>query len=321
MAVLITGGTGVIGAEVARLLLDQGEERVVLFDRSPSTKRLGDAAERVEVIRGDLGLFSHVLDAVQTTQPTAIYHLGAMLSLLCEADPPAAIQSNAMGTFHVLEAARLFAVPQVLFASSIGTYRDDLGDGPLDDTTLQRPTLLYGAIKVFGELLGRFYRRKYGLDFRGLRYPVIVAPGVTTPGVLQYPSWVIEAAATGTPFTITVEPRTCPPLLYVKDAARAMIELAAAPMDRIRTINYLVTGMEPVPTAGEWAELVRDRVPGAQIDFAPDAQLQALLDEMVRPIDDRNARNEWGWRPAYGLEAMVDDFLRELRERPQRYTA
>ena len=37
MAVLITGGTGVIGAEVARLLLDQGEERVVLFDRNPST--------------------------------------------------------------------------------------------------------------------------------------------------------------------------------------------------------------------------------------------------------------------------------------------
>ena len=175
-----------------------------------------------------------------------------------------------MGTFHVLEAARLFAAPQVLFASSIGTYRDDLGDGPLDDTTLQRPTLLYGAIKLFGELLGRFYRRKYGLDFRGLRYPVIVAPGVTTPGVLQYPSWAIEAAAQGTPFTITVEPRTCPPVLYIKDAARAMVELAAAPREQIRTINYLVTGLEPVPTAKELAELVRDRVPGAQIDFAPD---------------------------------------------------
>ena len=44
-----------------------------------------------------------------------------------------------MGTFHVLEAARLFAVPQVLFASSIGTYGDDLGDGPLDDTDAPTP--------------------------------------------------------------------------------------------------------------------------------------------------------------------------------------
>ena len=321
MAVLVTGGTGVIGAEVARLLLDRGEERVVLFDRNSSTRRLGDAADRVEVVRGDLGIFSHVLDAVDRARPAAIYHLGGMLSLLCEADPPAAIESNALGTFHVLEAARLFAVPQVLFASSIATYRDDLGNGPLDDATLQRPTLLYGATKLFGELLGRFYRRKYGLDFRGLRYPAIVAPGVTTPGVLQYTSWVIEAAATGRPFTITVEPRTRPPVLYVKDAARAMIELAAAPRERIRTINYLVTGTEPMPTAGELAELVRDRVPGARIDFAPDSGLQALLDEMVRPIDDGKARAEWGWRPDYGLEAMVDDFLQELRLHPQRDTA
>ena len=58
MAVLVTGGTGVIGAEVARLLLDRGEERVVLFDRNPSTRRLGDAAERVEVVRGDLGILA-----------------------------------------------------------------------------------------------------------------------------------------------------------------------------------------------------------------------------------------------------------------------
>jgi threonine 3-dehydrogenase len=321
MAVLVTGGTGVIGAEVARLLLDRGEERVVLFDRNPSTRRLGDAADRVEVVQGDLGIFSHVLDAVQNTQPTAIYHLGGMLSLLCEGDPAAAVYANALGTFHVLEAARLFTVPQVLFASTIGTYGADLDDGPLNDMTLQRPSLLYGATKVFGELLGRFYWRKYGLDFRGLRYPAVVAPGVTTPGVLQYTSWVIEAAANGSPFTITVEPRTCPPLLYVKDAARAVIELAAAPMEQIRTINYLVTGMEPVPTAGQLAEFVQDRVPTARIDFAPDAELQALIDQAVRPIDDRNARAEWGWQPAYGLEAMVDDFLLELRQHPERYTA
>jgi len=321
MTVLVTGGTGVIGAEVARLLLDQSEERVVLFDRNPSTQRLGDAVDRVELIRGDLGIVSHVLDAVQGTQPTAIYHLGGMLSLLCEADPAAAIQSNAIGTFHVLEAARLFAVPQVLFASSIGTYRDDLGDAPLDDMTLQRPALLYGATKLFGELLGRFYRRKYGLDFRGLRYPVIVAPGVTTPGVLQYASWVIEAAANGTPFTITVEPGTGPAVLYVKDAARAMIELAAAPLEQIRTINYLVTGTQPAPTAGELADLVRDRVPGATIDFAPDPELQALVGQLGRPIDDGNARAEWGWQPAYGPGAMVDDFLWELRQHPQRYSA
>ena len=187
MATLVTGGSGVIGTEVTRLLLERGEDRPGIFDLNPSPHRLGDLAERVDVVRGDLGTFSNVLDAVKRAKPTAIYHLGGMFSLPCEADPPAAVRVNALGTFHVLEAARLFDVPQVLFASSLATYNLGLRDGPIDDATLQRPAFLYGATKLFGEHLGLFYRRKYGLDFRGLRYPAVVAPGVTTPGAATVP--------------------------------------------------------------------------------------------------------------------------------------
>jgi nucleoside-diphosphate-sugar epimerase len=70
---------------------------------------------------------------------------------------------------------------------------------------------------------------------------------------------------------------------------------------------------------GELAEMVQDRVPGARIDFEVDEERQALLDHAVKPIDDRFAQQEWGWKASYGLEEMVDDFLRELRENAQRY--
>ena len=43
------------------------------------------------------------------------------------------------------------------------------------------------------------------------------------------------------------------------------------------------------------------------------------LDHAVRPLDDRYARQEWGWKASFGLEEMVDDFLNELRQHPQRY--
>jgi threonine 3-dehydrogenase len=184
---------------------------------------------------------------------------------------------------------------------------------------LQRPTFLYGATKLLGEHLGLFYRRKYGLDFRGLRYPGVVAPGVTTPGAAQYLSLAIEASAKGKSFTITVTPETRFPVLYVKDAARAIVELASAPRDRIQTVTYLLAGMTPVPSAGELVALVRTRVPGAQIEFRPDPALQRLMDPMARPLADDNARTEWGWRPGYGLEEMVDDFLQELKLHPKRY--
>ena len=157
---------------MVRFLLEKGEKNLVVFDINPATTLLDDVKDDVEVVRGDLGNFSHILNVVKTSRPKVIYHLGGMLSAPSEADPPASFRANAMGTFHVLEAARLFAVPQVVFSSTLGTYGLDNRAGVIDDYTLQRPLLFYGATKVFGEHMGLFYRRKYGLDFRGIRSPL-----------------------------------------------------------------------------------------------------------------------------------------------------
>ena len=316
MAALITGGAGFIGLEVLRLLLSRGEKSPLVMSRNPSPKRLGDLANDVEVMRGDLGNFSHVLEAVKRARPQVIYHLGASLSVPSEADPASAMQTNAMGTFHVLEAARLFDVPQVVFASSVGVYGSDIRGDTIDDGTIQRPKLFYGMTKVFGEHMGLFYRRKYGLDFRGIRYPSIIGPGVRTPGAVQYTSWVIESCAQGRPYTIWVEPETRVPVMYIKDAALATVQLAQASRQAIATVNYLVNGVTPTPSAGELADVVRSRVPGARIEFKPDMELQRLIQESLRPLDDCNARQEWGWKPSYDLESLVEDFLLAVKAHP-----
>ena len=317
MTVLITGGTGFIGAEVVRILLARGEQRPVIFHVSGNTQRLGDVLDQVELVRGNMGNFNHILDVVKKFRPPVIYHLGAMLSVPSEADPASAIYTNAMGTFHVLEAARLFDVPQVLFSSSVGTYGYDITGDVIDDRTLQRPGLIYGVTKVFGEHLGLSYKRKYNLDYRCIRYPSIIGPGVKTPGAVQYTSWVIEECAKGKPFTIWAQPETRFPVLYFKDAARAIVQLADAPLSNIKMVNYLIVGTNP--SAGELADLVRARIPGAQIDFRPDPMTQPLLNRLTMRYDDSRAREEWDWQPHYSQEEMVDDFLQEMREHPERY--
>ncbi|HJP22055.1 MAG TPA: NAD-dependent epimerase/dehydratase family protein [Alphaproteobacteria bacterium] len=309
MSILITGGAGFIGLEVARQLLAEGETEVTVVSRNPSPARLGGLADRLTAVAGDVGNFSHVLEAVKNARPSTIYHLGAMLSVPSDADPANAIQTNAMGTFYVLEAARMFDVPQVIFSSSIGTYGRDVPDAAIDDLTLQRPTLFYGATKAFGEHMGLFYRRKYDLDFRGIRYPSVVGPGVSTPGVAQYTSWMIEACADGKPFTAWVTPETRMPIMYLSEAAAATILLARAAKDSIKTVNYLVDGVKPTPSAGELANAVRAKLPEAQIDFQPDPKIQPLIDAVVRPVDDGRAREEWGWQPTHDLDRMVDEFL------------
>ena len=317
MATLITGGAGFIGREVVRLLLEKGEKRPLLMSRDPSPGRLGELADLVDVMRGDLGNFSHVLEAVKKARPKVIYHLGATLSVPSEADPAGAMQTNAMGTFHVLEAARLFDVSQVVFASSLGTYGIDIREDTIHDGTIQRPQFFYGMTKVFGEHMGLFYRRKHGVDFRGIRYPSIVGPGVRSPGAVQYTSWVIESCAQGRPYTIWVEPETRVPVMYIKDAALATVQLAEAPPQAVATVNYLVNGVTPTPSAGELADMVRSRISGARIEFQPDRNIQQLIQESLRPLDDRRARQEWGWKPRYDLENLVDDFLENLKNHPK----
>jgi threonine 3-dehydrogenase len=319
MSTLVTGGTGFIGAQVVRILLERGEKDLVTFDINPSTRLLSDLEDQIEVIRGDLGNFSHVLNAVKTFRPKVIYHLGGMLSVPSDADPAAALRSNALGTFHVLESAKLFDISQVLFSSTIATYGYDLRQDALDDYTLQRPQLFYGATKVFCEHMGLFYRRTYGLDFSSVRYPAIVGPGVKTPGVVQYTSWVIEESAKRNPFTIRVAPETKCPVMYFKDAALAMVNLAATPLSNIKMVNYVIAGVTPIASAQELVDMVKERIPAAQIRFEPDMELLKVIEKLLLPIDDRFAREEWNWKPQYDQERLIDDFLEELKRQPDRY--
>ena len=129
-----------MGVEVVRLLLEKGEKPVV-FSRNPATPKLADVADHVEGIAGDLGNFSQVLNAVKKTRPEVIYHMGGMLSVPSDADPAGAIQANVLGTFHVLEAARLFEVPQVLSASSLGSMAQV--SGKISSTTTRSNTRCY----------------------------------------------------------------------------------------------------------------------------------------------------------------------------------
>ena len=319
MGVMVTGATGFIGAGLVRLLTEQGEENIVAFHRNPAKKNLYDLEDRISLIQGDLGVFSHVLEAVRKHRPRIIYHLGAMITAFSNADPPGSFHANVAGTFHVLEAARLFDVQQVLFASSIGTYGLDVQTETIDDYTIQRPTSIYGVAKVFGEGLGRYYMSRYGLDFRCLRFPGVYGPGFSSPSLAQPFSLIVEESVKGRPYVLQMAPDVKHPLLYYKDAALAMIKLAQAPKSDIKMVCYLLNGIEPVLTAQELVDMIRARMPESELTFRPDPNLSKIY-YGIRPFDDHCAREEWGWKPEYNNETAMDDFISDLREHPERYT-
>ena len=301
MSILITGGSGFIGAAVTRSFLAKGE-KVVVFDRAISPERFGDDAKGLTTIQGELSNFSEVINAVKDNDVTSIIHLGAMLSLPSDANPWASYQVNANGTMHVLEAARLFSVEKVIFSSSNAVY--GASRGAIDDETIRKPGSMYGLTKLFGEHLGLFYHRKFGLDFRCIRFCVIIGLGARIKHQSQYMAWMIEQSLMGNPFEVWVTQDTNNPWLYHKDAVRALSGLHDAPADRIKTRVYNMAGTPS--KAKEFVAKVVEHIPDARITYNPDPEAVAILGKGIESMDESAARAEWDWHIAYGLDEMLE---------------
>jgi nucleoside-diphosphate-sugar epimerase len=322
MSKLITGGTGFLGTQLAHTLVDRGED-IVLFDINVNWDRIKGIKDKVKVIEGNLSVYSEVFNVIRDYHIEAIYHLGSMLSVPSQANPWASFQVNVCGTMNILEAARLFNVEKVIFASSLATYGLGVPE-ILTDDTLQRPTSMYGCGKVYCELLGRFYKTKFGLDFRTFRSPTLVGPGVRTPGVTQYVSLMIESAALGKPYECYVSKDTkSAGLMYFKDAVRALIMLYEAPREKIITVNYNACGLSKPVTASELEETIRMYIPEVSISYKPDKEIVDYLakyKDTMQFIDDHKACEEWGWKPLYpNIESIVKDFINEVQTNPEFY--
>ncbi len=312
--VLITGGSGFIGLQLARELRKE-DHRVIVFDLK-SLESVLENDDGVSFLRGDVTNSFQVLNAVRDSRPDVIIHLAALLSAPSENNPWASISVNALGTYHIFEAARLFNIKRVVFSSSMAVYVNTGNKVEIvTEETPQRPPFIYGVTKVFSELLALYYHRKFGLDTRGVRLPVLVGPNVDSPGFGQYNSQVIEAAILGKPFEVAVPEGNIIPLLYVKDAIRSLVMLSNAPAGGLVTRIYNIGQIMPPPRTIDLVNEVMKYYPGAKITFNPDPLTTEINKNTPREIRCDEAQKEWGWQVGYSLEGMVKDFIETFKEK------
>jgi nucleoside-diphosphate-sugar epimerase len=312
---LITGGFGFIGYHLTNLLLEQGEE-VTIFDIAGTSKLFRNMMDRVKVIRGDIGNWSHVLDAVRTSKPDCIYHAGAMLPPGSEQNPQGAFAVNVNGTYNVFEAARMFEVESVMFISTLATYGRDVPSVVPNDAA-QHPVNMYGVTKVCCERLGEYYQKRFGMNFRGVRLTPILGMGRVDSAQSAYLYKSVQEAAMGRPYSIYVEPNTAIAVLYVKDAAWGLYDLRRAPEGSLSTRVYNLYGMTVV--GQELADAIKSAVPGARVDFKPDETQIQLVKNLPERLDDALARKDWGWSPRFSLQEAVKDFVNDIKANADLY--
>ena len=309
--ILVTGAAGQLGSELVPALRGRyGNENVVAAWRSsPLTGEVADTGPATQV---DVTEPGSVDRAIQDYGIDSLYHLGSLLSVAAEANRSLSHRVNINGLLNVLEAASGAGLERVVIPSSIAAFGLDTPHDNTPNETLQRPTSLYGIAKVFGELMGNYFFERTGLDVRGVRLPGVVSWKVEPGGgTTDYAVDAFYGAIREGRYTCYLRPGTYLPMMYVPDAIKALIEVAEADIANLkRHADYNVNSMSFEPE--ELAAAIRRRVPGFAMDYDIDPLRQYIADSWPNSLDDTVARQEWGWRPDYGLADMVDDMYENL---------
>ncbi len=130
-------------------------------------------------------------------------------------------------------------------------------------------------------------------------------------GTTDYAVEIFHAALEKGHYECFVGPDTRLPMMYIDDAIRATLELMDAPAESLgpSRAGYNVSGISF--TALELADAIAERIDGFTCDFVPDER-QAYADSWPAAVDDSAAREDWGWKAEYDLDAMVDAMIEGL---------
>lgn len=323
MKILITGGAGFIGSAVVRLAISRGHQ-VVNLDALTYAANLENVAEAAQSDRyafeqADIRDRAALDRILADHRPDAIMHLAAESHVDRSIDGPAAfVETNVIGTFNMLEAARAYWTAQGRPDSfrfhhiSTDEVFGSLGEtGQFTETTPYDPRSPYSASKAGSDHLVRAWAETYGL-------PVVLTNCSNNYGPYHFPEKlvpvVILKALSGQPIPVYGDGGNIRDWLYVEDHADALLlvlekgqlnrsyniggENEATNIDLVRTICAHMDELHP--TGAPHAELitfVTDR-PGHDRRYA---------------IDPTRIRTELGWRPSVtveeGLRRTVEWYL------------
>ena len=338
--VLITGGAGFIGSNLAKRLLAAGN-RVIVFDnlsRVGTQKNLDwlktvKNSELLTIVKGDL-LDEVLLSQTMATGIDIVFHLAGQVAVTSSVQSPRQdFLDNALGTFNVLEAVRLSeGNPIVVYASTNKVYGkmehvrigenetrylyEDMPQGvpetfPLD---FHSP---YGCSKGAADQYVRDYARIYGLRTIVFRQSCIYGYrqlGVEDQGWL---AWFAIAATQGRPITIYGDGKQVRDVLFIDD----LLDAYEAAVDQIEVTSGKVynIGGGPKNTISVWREFrpILEKKLGKEIvvshaDWRPG-------DQPVYVSDIGKAEQDFGWRPQVAVDEGIGRLCNWVLENPEMF--
>lgn len=305
MKILLTGGNGYVGREVARLLM--GQHRVCILDslRSGALRLSSQDMEQIDFIKADIRDENAVQTAIATFAPDVILHLAAIHYIPeCEDNPALTIGTNVVGTMNLLQAC-----PQgcrFVFASSGAVYKPD-GRMHREASAVLEPTDIYGLSKLQGEHYVRYMGAKRALETVIVRLFNVVGPGETNPHLL--PEIVAQLKAGRNRIKLgNLWPKR--DYIHVKDAARGFAStLFGADIEPGKPVTVNLGTSLPYSVEEIIGKL--RLISGCKIDIEQDLSRVRAVDRPFLAADNSLIAARFGWKATHTLDDALSDLWSE----------
>lgn len=312
--ILVIGSAGQLGTELVEALrVIHGQSNVIASDMKEASQVNPVLTQTGPYETLDVLDKTRLAELITKYKPKQVYHLAALLSATAEKNPKFAWQLNMDGLFNVLDAAIEYKIGKVYWPSSIAVFGPNTPPNNTPQHCVMDPTTIYGISKQAGERYCEYYFNKHGVDVRSIRYPGLIgyksAPG---GGTTDYAVDIYHEAIKHNRFSCFLPKEATLPMLYMPDALKATIDLMEAPAEKIQIrSSYNVAGMSFNPQ--EIANSIAKYKQGFTIEYSIDPVREAIAASWPNSIDDSIAREQWGWKPDYDLDAMTQDMLKNLQ--------
>lgn len=302
MSIIVTGGAGFIGSMLCKLLVERGDDVVVIDNLRNGRRQVVDAlGPKAHLLEVDIRDTEAVRKIIKDVHPESLCHLAAIHFIpYCNAHPLEAMDINVQGTLSVLEACKIVPPKMVVIASTAAVY--DICDGPCRETDVPRPLDIYGVSKHTCEQLARLYTADTEAPCIAMRIFNAVGPNETNlhlvPQLLNQLIRGESTIALG-----NLEPRR--DYIDTTDLARALICALDHKQNGYDVFNAGTGEEYSVRDVLEMCENILDR----EIEIKQTPDLVRKVDRMHLCADNHKIREATGWQPKVGIQEALRKLL------------
>jgi UDP-glucose 4-epimerase len=307
-AVLVTGGAGFIGSNLAQALIREGH-RVVVLDNLSSGYRCNvpSLPRQVEFIEGDVrdaNVVGRAMEGVET-----VFHLAASVGNTRSIERPLVDSAiNVLGTLNVLEGARARGLNKVVYSSSAGIFGEPK-TLPIAEDHPQNPDSPYGVSKLAGEKLCLVYNKLYRMHNVCLRYFNVYGPHQRYDAYGNVIPIFANRVLKRQPLTIFGDGEQTRDFVNVRDVAAANIQAAATPA--VEGVYNIGSGTRI--TINKLAELVQE-AGGLRVGVQYAAPRKGDVRDSL--ADTRAALRMFGFVPRVGIEEGLREYMSWISQDP-----